>query len=128
MIADPNATPITNATCCFHGVAPTSWPVLRSCRLSLEMVATPKVMAAANSVNATSAVDCPLSARPKTTLINTAAMRTVRMPTPEIGLFDEPISPAMYPHTDAMTRPMTKMNTRLAAMIPAEAPAAQCRD
>ena len=38
--SDPKTTPMTRATCCFHGVAPTSWPVLRSCRLSLEMVAT----------------------------------------------------------------------------------------
>ena len=40
----PKHTPITSATCCFHGVAPTSWPVLRSCRLSFEIVATPKTM------------------------------------------------------------------------------------
>ncbi len=41
MTSEPNTTPITSATCCFHGVAPTSWPVLRSWRLSLEIVATP---------------------------------------------------------------------------------------
>ncbi|COZ66880.1 Uncharacterised protein [Mycobacterium tuberculosis] len=47
---DPTSTPMISATCCFHGVAPTSWPVLRSCRLSLEIVATPKTNAAVNTV------------------------------------------------------------------------------
>ena len=45
----PKTTPMTRATCCFHGVAPTSWPVLRSCRLSLEMVATENTTAVVNS-------------------------------------------------------------------------------
>ena len=40
----PKTTPMTSATCCFHGVAPTSSPVFRSWRLSLEMVATPNTM------------------------------------------------------------------------------------
>ena len=39
MTSEPKITPKTSATCCRHGVAPTSWPVFRSCRLSLEMVA-----------------------------------------------------------------------------------------
>jgi len=84
------------------------------------MVATPNVTAAANNVNATRAGDSSSSALPNTSLIPTAATNTTRMPTPEIGLFDEPIRPAMYPQTAAITRPMTKMNTRLVAMIPAE--------
>ena len=46
----PKTTPITRATCCFHGVASTSWPVLRSCRLSFAIVAMQKTMAAVNSV------------------------------------------------------------------------------
>ena len=35
------------------------------------------------------------------------APSTTRMPTPEIGLFDEPMRPAMYPATAAMTAPIT---------------------
>ena len=31
------------------------------------------------------------------------------MPTPEIGLFDEPMRPAMYPATDAITAPISTM-------------------
>ncbi len=64
MTADPKMTPMISATCCFHGVAPTSWPVLRSCRLSLEMVATPKITADTNSVKAISAVFWASSASP----------------------------------------------------------------
>ena len=42
MIAAPAATPTMSATCCRIGEARTSCPVLRSCRLSLEMVAQAK--------------------------------------------------------------------------------------
>src|SRR3546814_16298877 len=28
--SEPKITPMISATCCFHGVAPPSWPVLRS--------------------------------------------------------------------------------------------------
>ena len=34
---------------------------------------------------------------------------TDRMPTPEIGLLDAPMRPAMYPHTDAITTPAIRM-------------------
>ena len=37
--------------------------------------------------------------------------RTAMMPTEEIGEFDEPINPAMYPQTEAMMSPMTRMNS-----------------
>jgi len=47
--SDPNTTPRISANCCFHGVAPTSWPVLRSWRLSFEMVAIEKMIAVVNS-------------------------------------------------------------------------------
>ena len=50
MISAPKTTPMTSATCCFHGVAPTSWPVLRSCRLSFAIVAMQKTTAEVNSV------------------------------------------------------------------------------
>ena len=40
MTTAPASTPTISAACCFHGVASTSWPVFRSCRLSLAMVAT----------------------------------------------------------------------------------------
>ena len=45
----------SSATCWRQGVASTSWPVLRSCRLSLEIVATLSSTAVTKSANATSA-------------------------------------------------------------------------
>ena len=35
---------------------------------------------------------------------------TARMPMPDTGLLDAPISPAMYPATPAMTKPTTNTN------------------
>ena len=40
--SEPAMTPMISATCCFQGVASTSWPVFRSCKLSFEIVAMPK--------------------------------------------------------------------------------------
>ena len=45
--------------------------------------------------------------RPCRATSSSEAPSTTRMPTPEIGLFDEPMSPAMYPATDAITAPIT---------------------
>ena len=52
---DPASTPMISATCCFHGVASTSWPVLRSCRLSLATTETASSTAVTNSAKAISA-------------------------------------------------------------------------
>ena len=43
-------------------------------------------------------------------MITDAAMTIERMPTPEIGLFEAPIRPAMYPLTPAMMNPTTSTN------------------
>ena len=95
MTIAPNTTPRISATCCFHGVASTSWPVFRSWRLLLEMVATPKMIAVTNNAKATSALVCsPLTPGNSATRISEMPS-TDRMPTPEIGLFEAPISPAM---------------------------------
>ena len=50
MTIAPKTTPMINATCCFHGVESTSCPVLRSCRLSLEIDAMLKTTALVNRV------------------------------------------------------------------------------
>ena len=83
-----------SATCWRHGDAPTSWPVFRSCRLSLEIVAQAKTIAVMNSANATIAC-CTPAALACTSVRTTANVTMPRMPTPEIGLFDAPMSPAM---------------------------------
>ncbi len=96
MIAAPAMTPMTSASCCFHGVASTSWPVFRSCRLLLAMVATANTIAVTNSAKATSdfsPLTGTLARRPSTS--SSAAPITTRMPMPESGLLEEPISPAM---------------------------------
>ena len=45
-----------SATCCFHGVASTSWPVFRSCRLLFAIAATLKITAVVKSAKAMSAL------------------------------------------------------------------------
>ena len=72
------------------------------------MVATLSRMAVTNRAKATSAV-CPPgpAARPASTSSSAPAPSTARIASPETGLLDEPISPAMYPHTDATTKPAT---------------------
>src|SRR5881394_1293772 len=44
----PAITPIIKAACCFHGVASTSCPVFRSCKLLLAIAATLKTTAVVN--------------------------------------------------------------------------------
>jgi len=46
-----------------------------------------------------------------TAMANTVAHATMdRIPTPEIGLFDAPMSPAMYPQIPAIRNPTTSTN------------------
>jgi hypothetical protein len=83
--------PTINMTCCFHGVAPTSQPVLRSCRLSPAMAA-----AHATTAPMRMAAAAPFPpASPNTTRRRSEANRRVAMVTPETGLLDEPTSPVM---------------------------------
>ena len=39
--------------------------------------------------------------------ISSEAMTMARMPTPDTGLFDEPIRPAMYPQMAATAKPIS---------------------
>ena len=90
----PAATPTISAICWRIGDAPTSCPVLRSCRLSFEIVAQAKTIDVMNSAKATSAVW--FDATTGTATMRIDEQSTIEMiPTPEIGLFDAPISPAM---------------------------------
>ena len=96
MTADPATTPTTRATCCRQGVASTSWPVLRSCRLSLALTATARSMAVISRAKATSGLASPLTIKGLAMArVRRAAPRTARMAMPDTGLFDEPIKPAM---------------------------------
>lgn len=95
MTSAPITTPITSATCWRHGVASTSCPVLRSCRLSFEIVATQSSTAVTKSAYATSCVapDRPLLFAIAST--SKEAPNTAKIASPETGLFDDPIRPAI---------------------------------
>ena len=84
-----------SAICWRIGDAPTSWPVLRSCRLSFEIVAQANTIAVTNSAKATSAGRVSARRRHGERRASTRRCTIERMPTPEIGLFDAPMSPAM---------------------------------
>ena len=91
------------------GEAPTSWPVFRSCRLSFEIVAHAKTIAVMKSAHATRAGR--VSGVGGTAITNADAHSTTeRMPTPEIGLFEAPMRPAMYPQIPAMRKPPIRTN------------------
>ncbi len=96
MTMAPATTPTMSATCCRHGVASTNCPVFRSCKLSLEMVAAQNTTDVTNKAYATRAGPAELGRNGFTTNTKAkAAPRTTRMPTPDRGLLDAPISPAM---------------------------------
>src|SRR5437899_2586859 len=62
-----------------------------------------------NSANAT--IACRVSTAGATTRVINEAHTTIdRMPTPEIGLFDAPMRPAIYPQMPAMTNPIINTN------------------
>src|SRR5580698_4190073 len=107
MTSDPTMTPASNATCCFQGVAPTSWPVFKSCKLSFAIVATHNRIAVTNNEYATSACPSATTFEPASASSNNDAPITARIAKPETGLFEEPINPAIYPHAAATANPAT---------------------
>ena len=91
MIALPTRVPAISAHCWRAGVAPTSWPVLRSCRLSLEIVALASTAEVMKRASGTAMAVAPAG------IASSASEErlTARMAMPEIGLEDEPTMPAM---------------------------------
>ena len=95
----PAIQPINKATCCFHGVAPTSKPVFKSCKLSLEIAAILVITLVIKIANAV-ASKVPYSELNKPARLpnaNTTREETMipKIPIPEIGLEEVPIRPAM---------------------------------
>src|SRR6201984_3866051 len=92
----PAKTPTTKEACCRQGVAFTSWPVFKSCRLSFDMVGTEKTIAVTNNEKATRADD---PAEPRsiwaTNIITNEAPITAKIQTPESGLLEEPVNTAV---------------------------------
>ena len=91
MTAALASAPIASMTCWRHGVAPSSWPALRSCRLSPATAAAEQVTAPIR-IAATGPTSEP---RPRKASSTSDENRIVEMVIPETGLFDEPTRPAM---------------------------------
>ena len=99
MTSAPTTQPMRSATCCRHGVAPTSQPVLRSCILSFEMQAMARMIEVVKMAVAVANFSPPgISKMPneeQSAYMTREATMMPRMPMPEIGLEDVPTRPAM---------------------------------
>src|ERR1700722_19525813 len=95
-----------------RGVPPSRYPALKSCNNSPATAEETHTTAATASTTATP----PGPPTPRAT-ISTAAMISVESVSPEIGLFDEPMTPTRLPETVAKKNPT--INMTMAATIPA---------
>ena len=84
---------MTCIICCFQGVAPTILPVFRSCKLS------PPIAAAQHTTAPTKMAAAAPDSLPNKARINKEVNRIVAIVTPDIGLLDEPTTPAIYAAT-----------------------------
>ena len=91
MIAAEAIAPMPIITCWRQGVAPTSCPAFRSCRLSPATAAAQQVTAPI-MIAATGPTVEPL---PMIASSTSEANRIVEIVMPETGLFEEPTRPAM---------------------------------
>src|SRR5690606_41222014 len=104
-----------SAVCCRHGVACTSQPVFRSCRLSLEIAATATTTEVQNNASAVmKRTDSGLPSRscawPMPMKIMDEARMAITAMT-EIGLADEPTRTAIEQQAAATQKQNTKANT-----------------
>ena len=84
-------TPTQSITCCRQGVAPTSCPALRSCKLSPATAAALQTTAPMSTT-----ATAPIEELPPTIHISTSeANKMVQMVMPDTGLFEDPTRPAM---------------------------------
>src|ERR1700677_1142276 len=95
-----------------RGVPPRMYPALKSCISSPAPADETQTTAATASTTATP----PGPPTPSAT-ISTAAMINVESVRPEMGLFDEPITPTRLPETVAKKNPT--INITIAATMPA---------
>src|ERR1700733_4609402 len=91
MTAALTTTPTQSITCWRQGVAPTSCPAFRSCRLSPATAAALQTTAPMNTPATAPMADLP----PTNHMSTREANRMVQIVIPETGLFDDPTSPAM---------------------------------
>src|ERR1700676_4230623 len=95
-----------------RGVPPSRYPALKSCNSSPATAEETQTTAATASTTATP----PGPPTPSAT-INTAAMISVESVSPEIGLFDDPMTPTRLPETVAKKNPTISITS--AATVPA---------
>src|ERR1700683_2445227 len=95
-----------------RGVPPSRYPALKSCNNSPATAEETQTTAATARTTATP----PGPPTPSAT-ISTAAMINVESVSPEMGLFDEPITPTRLPETVAKKNPT--INITMAAPMPA---------
>src|SRR5580698_3134578 len=98
-----------------RGVPPMMYPTLKSCNNSPATALETQTTAATPNT----AITPPVPDTPSATF-RSAAMITVESVSPEIGLFDDPMTPTRYPETVAKQKPTISMTTAAttAATIP----------
>src|SRR5579864_6415091 len=92
------------------------YPTLKSCSSSPATADETHTTAATPSTATT-----PLIPATPIDTISSAAITSVESVSPEIGLFDEPITPTRYPDTVAKKKPTISITTA-AAIAPATSP------
>ena len=95
MTSAPTVTPTTSAVCWRQGVAPTMFPVFRSCMTSPAMALEEATTAAMSNVARMSSSVARLRMRSPTTQTRRTVNSMVAMVMPDTGEFDEPTTPAM---------------------------------
>ena len=101
MTKAPVMTPTISAICCRHGVAPTMWPVFKSCMTSPAIAALLATTAAIRSVAYINSVCDKSRISDPTIHTNPTVNNNVAMVIPETGELLDPTTPAMYPATAA---------------------------
>ena len=80
-------------------------------------------MAVAAAVVACIASTAKLICDPRIQSSNSDMLRIVAIVTPEMGLFDDPTRPAIYPATDEKRNPASRAKTRPSTSVPQYNPA-----
>src|SRR5690349_6264229 len=96
-----------------RGVPPRMYPTLKSCSSSPATADETHTTAATPSTATT-----PLIPETPSETISSAAITSVESVNPEIGLFDEPITPHRYPETVAKKKPTISITTAAAIAPP----------
>lgn len=108
---------LDKATCCFQGVAPTKYPVFKSCKLSFEIAAVATITLVVKIAKAIANLESIGSSNkfaPKSKITKDETIIPIS-PIPEIGLEEDPTSPAIYPQAAATKKPIkteTKVPTK----------------